>query len=58
MHYKATTWMTITKMVYVPTVLVAVIQDGEDEVYNDETGEYEEGNECDGSAYTVVTKVK
>ena len=23
-------------------------QDGEDEVYNDETGEYEEGNECDG----------
>ena len=23
-------------------------QDGEDEVYNDETDEYEEGNECDG----------
>ena len=23
-------------------------QDAEDEVYNDETGEYEEGNECDG----------
>ena len=47
MHYKAITWTTISKMVYVPCGGNGYM-DGEEEVYNDETDEYEEGTECDG----------